>query len=187
MLQHWPLKPHAEAVTWTFLIDVQLSTRIRTISQKKGSSVNIIQLSFAMCIVEIVSRLVSVVMLKNKMSKMFQDENFQQGRVMTRGLAAMSVTERMRYYMNRALDLYGSDMASDMLAEHASMWIAASQLLWSYSFPYTLNRPDGTTPMKIFTDFSIQVVFEFISDIVCIWIAYKAVGMSPMGIFVNIR
>ena len=198
MVQRWPNIPLGTVTVLAYMIDLQISTRIRLISQNLGTSKAVALMSLSLCLVEILMRLFAVYRLRNQMEATFRAGNFEQSFLLRRASAiivpagavgiagadiAATMLEQKKEYIRSVLDVYGSDMASDMLAEHTSMWITTTLLLMAHSFPEILNGPDTLSLEKIVTDFFIQLGFEIVADVVCIWIAYKAVGMSPMGIF----
>ena len=90
-------------------------------------------------------------------------------------------------YLDTMLEIRSYDLGSDILAELLSIYLVTAHLLMAYWFPFLINGGEGLSLDKIFTDFGTQLVFEMVTDVICIWIAYEKLGMSPMGIFTNVR
>ena len=157
-------------------------------------------LSLILSLVEIAMRVFSVVRAKRQLKKTLADENFIVNRIFRRNSTVVvaepegdavaknnAMELKKKGYLDTMLEIRSYDLGSDILAELISIYLVTAHLLMAYWFPFLINGGEGLSLDKIFTDFGTQLAFEMLTDVICIWIAYEQLGMSPMRIFTNVR
>ena len=195
ILQRWHNIPRDNAASWTFAIDVGISTEIRMVSQTNTSSKELALICLSLCVVEIVSRIVSAFLAKRQIKSMLLKKDTMKSKFTRRksrveaeatGRRNSSAEEFETQKLNlleALLELHGNDMAANMLAEHLSMWMVTMHLLMAYAFPFNIKGPSNTTPAKIVADFFIQLFFELVADTVSLWVSFRVAALTPMNVF----
>ena len=188
----WPNIPKDSAAAWTYAIDLNVSTAMRMVSQTDTSSWELLGISLCFGLVEIISRLMSVIILRREIRKVTDRRgvrvSIMQRRPSVNAPAprpadAVDMNQQKRNQLDAKMEIYGDDLGANMLAEHSSIWIISTYLLFTFYFPFNTDGPVSLSPEKIILDFFIQLGCELVSDLIGLWVSYRFVGLSPMNVF----
>ena len=206
MAIRWTNMPKEFVAHWCFLIETGVGAQFRGLMQRSTSSYTVAYMSLLLSIIEVGTRVVTIlranrtvtkILSRNEdlasksskfskklpTSKIKQDPRNTKPKLKEQASTPLaSLKEANIEEANHVLDLYTMESASNMLAEHSSMWIVAFQLIMSANIPYLTANPGNLVWSKILVDFIIQLFFELLTDAIGMWYSFNALSISPMKV-----